>query len=425
MKLLLPGRAAPILLAALFIFSQSTPILAQRPQSRASGRTRTQPSPGVRFSSGRSATGVPFDFVGNLILLKARVNNSAPLWFIFDTGASSTVLDANQAKALAFKERGRIAGTGTAGTAVASRVRGVSLGFQGVELTGRTLYTLPIDFISAALGLRVGGIIGNDIIREFVVEIDYASKTLNFYDPSSYRYDGSGQIFPLFVGDEGNVFVNARVEIEGREPLTGKFEVDTGSTGSLTLNTPFVKKHRLLSSITRSKQVKLGGVGGTAGAATARVRSIRLGRFELSDPVVRFSQATKGDYASASFDGLLGGQIFSRFKVIVDLQRRRVMLEPNDLLAASFEDDMSGMKLLGDGEDFSTYLIDEVEENSPAAEAGVQGGDILAEIDGRAAREFSLEEIRRMFKLDGVEHLLTLRRGDQVVKARLKLRRLI
>jgi C-terminal processing protease CtpA/Prc len=136
---------------------------------------------------------------------------------------------------------------------------------------------------------------------------------------------------------------------------------------------------------------------------------------------VKFSRATKGDDASAKYDGQLGGQIFSRFKMIVDLSRRRMILEPNARIDAPFVEDISGLEVIGDGENFSTYVINDVEEGSPGAEAGIQEDDVLTAIDGRAASEFTLEEIRGMFMQNECEYLLTIKRGSETRQVKLKL----
>jgi S1-C subfamily serine protease len=83
---------------------------------------------------------------------------------------------------------------------------------------------------------------------------------------------------------------------------------------------------------------------------------------------------------------------------------------------------MSGIVLVADGADL---LIDDVEENSSAAKAGVQGGDILAAINGRPAAEFTLDQIRTMFMQDGKEYLLSLKRDGKVLQIKLKLKRII
>lgn len=377
----------------------------------------------VRFVSGTSSLEIPFELSGNLVLLQAKVNDSAPHWFIFDTGAESTVIDTELAKTLRLKPNGKIVGSGGAGTAQAVRFKAVSMRLPNIEISNQTIYGLPLDSFSSPLGKKISGVIGCDIIKEFVVEIDYASRKINLYQPDSYQYSGAGEIFPLTF-EENLPFVRARIALEGRAAIDGKFEIDSGSTGAILFNTPFVKKHQLLKSVSRTSETRIGGVGGTAQAFLERVKSIALGRFTLENAVARFSQATRGDYASAKYDGLIGGEIFRRFKTIFDYSRKRMILEPNAQFSEPYEIDMSGMELLADGDDFSIVLVDDVIPNSPAAEAGVIGEDIITAIDNRPVKEFTLEQIRQMFRQDGREYLLNLKRNGKVVQAKLKLRRL-
>ncbi|MCA1641539.1 MAG: aspartyl protease family protein [Acidobacteria bacterium] len=393
-------------------------------QTRDAARRRAMP-PAARFASGRSPLRVPFDLSNDLVLIRGRVNASAPLWFIFDTGASVTVIDAKAARRLRLKTRGSVTGTGAAGEATAARLDAASISFGGAVVDNLTLYALPLESFAASFGRPVGGVVGNDVIGRFVVEIDYAKRVVNFHDPASYHYRGAGSVVPVTIEDDGLPFARGEVEIEGRAPLACKFEIDTGSTGAVLFNTPFVREHDLLSSVSRSKGINIGGVGGTGSAVLGRVGAVRLGGFTLREPVARFSQATKGDYASDKYDALMGGEVFRRFKLVVDLSRRRLIFEPNAALADPFEADMSGIELVADGARFSTYLIDDVDKGSPADEAGVRGGDILTAIDSRPARSLTLEEIRAMFRRDGQEYLLTLRRGGRIVRARVKLRRMV
>ncbi|MGB9180402.1 MAG: aspartyl protease family protein, partial [Pyrinomonadaceae bacterium] len=396
-----------------------------QPQKRAApARARRKQESNIRFASGKSALKIPFDLSGNLILLPVRVNDSEPLWFIFDTGADSTVIDAALVKQLHLSPVGKITGSGSGGSAEAVILKGISLKLPDVEASHRTVAALPLDFLSAPLGRKISGILGNDITKEFVVEIDYAARNINLYEPLSYRYSGAGEIIPI-IFEENLPFVRARFVLEGRAAIAGKFELDTGSTGAVLFNTPFVKKHQLLKSISQENQIRIGGVGGTAQAFLGRVKSVALGRFVLENAVARFSQSTRGDYATDKYDGLVGGEILHRFRVVIDYSRRRMMLEPNADFSEPYEADMSGMKLVADGDDFSIVLVDDVEAKSPAAEAGIQGGDTITAIDGRPAQEFTLDQIRRMLMQDGREYLITLKRGEQTVQARLKLKRSI
>src|ERR1700730_17017362 len=63
-------------------------------------------SPDLHFGSIQSARRIPFEFVGNHIYLRARVNDSEPLWFLLDTGATASYLDVQKAKALTRGDQG-------------------------------------------------------------------------------------------------------------------------------------------------------------------------------------------------------------------------------------------------------------------------------------------------------------------------------
>jgi len=411
-------RISPLVL----LLSLLSPAAAQHPK-RHKARTPHPPPPKVRFISGNNSLKIPFDLTGNLILLQARFNDSEPLWFIVDTGATDSVIDSQLAKSLSLKAVGRTVGTGSAGTATAQIFQGNSLKLPNIEASNLTIYGLPIDFLSAPLGRKLSGVIGNDILKQLVFEIDYAAQTLNFYDPESYQYSGAGDVVPITI--EGYPFIRARIAVGGGSSLEAKFEIDSGSTGAITFNTPFVDRNRLLDSLSKSNQTRLGGVGGSAVAFSGRVKSMSVGSFQLQNLVARFSRARRGDDASAKYDGLIGGDILRRFKVVFDYSRRRMILEPNAQFAEAFEADMSGLDLATEGEDFSVVVVNEVEPGSPAAEAGIQAEDSITAIDGRSAKEFTVNEIRRMFMQDGKEYWIRLKRDQKELQARLKLRRLI
>jgi aspartyl protease/PDZ domain-containing protein len=404
----------------LLIAVTSGIVEAQQPGKNTPVHKSTRVIPKVSFASGMSALKIPFELFGNLVLLQVRVNDSDSLRFILDTGADTSVIDAQQAKALRLEPQGKIVGSGGGGTAEATFTKGVVVSLHGVQLLDQTIYVLPLESLSA-LGRKIDGIIGNDILKEFVVEIDYSAKTINLYEPQGYRYSGVDKIIPLMM-DESLLFVHASITLEGLAPIEAKFEIDSGSTGAILLNTPFVTSHQVLTSVPKTIQTNIGGVGDAAKTLIGRVKGLRLGQFVIDHPITRFSQATRGDYASSKYDGLIGGEILRRFKVIFDYSRRRMILEPNPHFAESYEIDMSGIALVADGDDL---LIDDVDENSSAAKAGIQGGDILVAINGRPEAEFTLDQIRTMFRQDGKEYLLSLKRDGKVLQLKLKLKRII
>jgi len=62
-----------------------------------------------------------------------------------------------------------------------------------------------------------------------------------------------------------------------------------------------------------------------------------------------FSEDTQGAFASAAIQGNIGAQIMCKFKILLDYDHNRIILEPN----ASFKEPMdhasSGLKIIGEG----------------------------------------------------------------------------
>jgi len=77
---------------------------------------------------------IPFELLTRHILIKTRINNSEPLWFILDTGDKVAIVDIERAKSLGLNLQGeiRVGGAGP-GTLKGSTVRDASLTVVGVE----------------------------------------------------------------------------------------------------------------------------------------------------------------------------------------------------------------------------------------------------------------------------------------------------
>jgi hypothetical protein len=168
------------------------------------------------------------------------------------------------------------------------------------------------------------------LFSRYAVEIDYLGNKISLYDPQTYTYSGAGESIPLTMrGDY--LFVSAKIEMPGRPPLEGQFLVDTGG-GFVTviLNAPFARSRNLSAPTKRAVLDRsLSGLGGEIRLLVSRATSFALGKLAIPEPIVYVSQDRGGALASPDFDGVIGGEILRRFKVIFDYARRRLILEPN------------------------------------------------------------------------------------------------
>lgn len=199
-------------------------------------------APDVRFASGKSSLRIPFRLHNNLIYLQLSVNNSQPLWFILDTGASH-IINTRRAQALGLQLRAAEQTIGAGETYVdVSTADGITFRLPGVTLSDQTVAALSLEGVEectnritadsqggivqhrqSASGIErqaIDGVLGHQFFKRFVVEIDYAGQRMNLYEPGSYKYSGKGEIIPLDV-EQSHVYVHSQITPLGRDPFNG------------------------------------------------------------------------------------------------------------------------------------------------------------------------------------------------------------
>ena len=301
-------------------------VLSAQEANQSSLTRQRQVTSHARFSSGNSALNIPLEIDNNIILMKVGVNNSKPLRFIFDTGASHTVLHSRRGAELGLKPEEQITGTATGGAIHGSLTSGVSLKVAGAEVSNQQIGL--IDF-PVPPGFEFDGVIGYDFINAFVVEIDYLNKVMNLYDPRTYSYRGRGEAIPLVLDDRRIPLVHVAIIPPAGAAFNAVLEVDTGADRAFIFNNSFVKKHGLVSAMTDLTESAGRGAGGEQQIVVGRAKAARLGRFVFTNPTVGLVRDPERDGATKEGDGVVGGEIFRRFKVIIDYSRRRMVLEPN------------------------------------------------------------------------------------------------
>jgi hypothetical protein len=380
--------------------------------------------PDFRFADGQSALKIPFELTSNHIYLQLQVNDSEPLWFILDTGAAASVMDRRQAERLGLELRGQLEGRGAGeGSVDVAFLKGACFRLPGVEVLDQTIAAISLEMLEPFDGRPMHGILGYDFISRFVVEIDYGDGSFSLHDPESYTYGGPGERVPLIL--DGNVpYIRAQLMSTGRDPVEGVFLMDTGARVALHLSSPFVKRHGLDPAQAITAPFGF-GVGGETKQRLGRMAELRLGGIVTRDILTGFSEDVKGAGADPDRAGLIGGEILRRFKTIFDYKRQQMILEPNAHLDEPYEYDMSGLSLAAHVPGFDVFRVHRVVGNTPAAEVGLQEGDVILAIDGRPSGEYTLEEVRQLLKERGRKVDLQIAREEEELAVKLALRSLI
>jgi hypothetical protein len=367
-------------------------------------------------------TRIPFELNGNHIYIRGRVNNSQPLWFVLDTGAASSVINSSRARELGLEIREGFRAQGAGGLVESGQVSGVSINLGEVSLDNLTIGTIPLKSLEDSAGRRMDVILGYELFKSFVVEIDYETHQLSLHDRKNFVYAGTGEILPLTFA-ENHPYVRARITVPGREPIEGEFVIDLGSNFAVTLLPSFIKKHDILKTIPKTILSRGRGVGGEIPMPTGRIDKLEMGRFALENPVTVFPPS--GTFGREGKAGNIGSAVMRRFRLIFDYSRQRMILEPNKDFHDPFEFDMSGLALTTDSPAFTSMKVLRVIDASPAAEAGVKSGDEILAINNRPAAEFKIMNVRELLKQEGRSVQLRIKRNEEILSLAFKTRRLI
>ena len=367
---------------------------------------------------------IPVSIVGNHVFVAGRAGDRS-LDLVLETGAGMTLLDREVGGRLGLAIVGSIPGT-AAGAAISEMSIAVlpRLEVAGEFVADLSVVLAPLATLQAHAGRRFDGLLGADVLRRFVVEIDYAAGFVELHDPARFAYRGGGAVVPFSI-DRNLIVVDAAVVgADGRE-FPGRFVLDTGAGGpnAIVLAGAFADRQGLESEFAGGVDVVGQGLGGGVAGRLGRVGAFRLGPYEAVQPTALLSRVESGFFAESGIAGVFGNELLRRFRVFLDHPRSRLVLEKNAAFDEPFFMDSSGLTLVAEGAALDRVRVAEVVPGGPAEEAGICAGDRIVTVDGSPVSE--LPSLARRFLEPGREWTLELDRAGNRSAVRLRTRALI
>lgn len=428
----------------------------------------TQAQTGFKFiDQTEDKAKVRFRLVNNLIVMPITINGKE-LSFILDSGVNKTILfSLMETDTLGLQDVKRISlqGLGQGQPVEALLSKNNTFQIDKISSNEEALFVILEDQfeLSYKMGVTIHGIIGYTLLKNFIVNIDYKRRYIEFYNPELFQEKRCRkcQTFPLVFHND-KPYINAAVTTgeTSNEEISVKLLIDSGGSDSLWL---FEGAQENITPPKKYFDDILGeGLSGAIYGKRSRIENFRLGTFEIPKPTVSYldTVSTVNARAVEDRDGSLGGNILKRFQVWFDYANAKVTFKKTGSFTTGFDYNMSGLTVVYDGErlvkkpikaEISIYntqnniespnniksfvtsynylfrplfKVDKVVKGSPADLAGIQSGDFIMSINNKEAFDYRLEQIVSLFQeRDNKRILMTVKRNGKTLNFKFRLKR--
>ncbi len=379
---------------------------------------------------------IRFQLINNLIILPVEING-VELSFVLDTGVSKPILfnlvntDSLQIKNV---ETIYLRGLGAGGSIQALRSKHNFFKIGDAINVNQDVYVVFDDAINftARLGVPVHGIIGYDLFKDFVVEVNYSYGFIRLYKAEKFKYKTSKKwiTMPLTLYKK-KPYIDAYVAIEDEEELPVRLLIDTGGSDALWL----FEDDKIGPPKDLQFDDYLGkGLSGAVYGKRSKAKNFALDVFQLKDVNVAFPDSVSLSVAKnyKQRNGSISGNVLKRFNMFFDYKNNKLQLRRNGNFSAPFFYNNSGITLeqrgfrvvreevrsgnldayesiknnAGSSVDYAlsykyslrpAFEIVELRSTSNAKAAGLQIGDVILSINNKPTQSLSLNEINKFF----------------------------
>ena len=339
----------------------------------------------------------------NTVLVPVRINHR-DLTFILDTGSELSALDSSMAQQLGLTDIATIPVLKNYRERGSEMIEVPSLGIGSRVFAHKDLGTSDFRHVSAAIGVRVDGVLGNDILQSMPFQLNYSKREMTI-GPFA-RGEGLGKAIQL-RRDGDQFYVPLQIVSVPVELL-----LDTGTNSTNLSSETWQSVFRVWQpNVVIDGVVRAGSP--TPPAFLVCLPSISLEDLTLTNQVMRVQRAVNsGAFSDAGFGGILGSDFLRQFEVTLDLARGRLFLKKDPRFRRDpYLYTTVGIQFAKDAR--NQYIVMAVWKNSPAEEAGLKVGDRIESVNGQPSKTLSLEQLRnQMHGPEGMAVQLVMERDS-------------
>ena len=284
------------------------------------------------------------------------------------------------------------------------------------------------------LGIPIHGIIGYDLFKDFIVEINYSAKYLRLNDPETYKYKDCNKCETIDLEFyNSKPYFNVDIIIKDKQ-VPVKLLIDSGGSDALWL---FESSEDGIVLDKKYFDDFLGhGLSGSVYGKRSKVDKVMINSFVLEDVNVAFPDSLSIAYAKMfkERNGSFSAGLLKRINLIVDYTNSKITIKKNRYFNDPFNYNKSGIELeqsgirvvkqkeskinqqgsISSSENISissriifdtkyklsvkpAFRIVELRKDSPAERIGLKIGDVLLYINNKATYNYNLQEVIQFF----------------------------
>ncbi len=275
---------------------------------------------------------IPFQMQGNYIVLKATVNNAKldTAIFLFDTGATGSIIDSTFAAKNNIKSKLSGAMTITASGPVKIR----SAKIKSLKFDDKNILTKNIDFsvidLSNFKSLNIQGIIGYDLLSRYCISVNYDKRCMEFYSFNDYKGPNDYEKYKFELSDFVQIpKFSISFTTYTEEEFTGDILFDTGADLNILFSQSFLEENNLMEKLNSTGPVdtakSLNNLPITL--KTGAIKKLNIGSLEFKDIVIKLPSNNAGSFSFPNFMGILGAEAICKMNFILDYSKQLLYLK--------------------------------------------------------------------------------------------------
>lgn len=328
---------------------------------------------------------VPFDLKERIIIVKAKINNSEEEYnFIVDTGGR-TFLDKEIAQKLQLKQKGY-------------QVKMDTLTLAGFQIENIFCFiTFDFKLFDEALGIKLHGMIGSDLMERFKVILDYTTRTIILSQDTTFISDSDKGILLKFRNHPINYSPLVKFTLNQNMVIEGM--IDTGHPYAIVLPLDYLEKLKVLENtdwIESKGYIEKFPMTSSEKNYLSRIKSFEIDKLRINNMVCLFAELP--ELLSIP---LLGQEFLSQFQITINYPRDEILLVPND--DVSFKDNHFSSGLNPIKNETNEIIVRGIWTDSPADKAGICVGDTIIKYNSKSATGDNLSDLRHLLQDNNVK----------------------